>query len=150
MRVEPEQIQAICITLRRWGVEITHQTEQDLIVEFDTIPPGVDDWLDGKARRNDPITSHRAAKSNHVRRGTQRHRILLAYRDASEHGLTEPEVAQRTGIARGVSTAPRIAELIDMKFVRDTDRTRRTELKADALVRVITPAGLAELRRLDA
>lgn len=75
------------------------------------------------ARNSDPETSHQAAKDATPRAGTHRARALEALRAAGAEGLTDFELASRTGIAQ-TSIGVRRKELADAGFVVDSGKVR--------------------------
>lgn len=85
------------------------------------------------ARKSDPETSHQAAKDATPRAGTHRARALAELRSAGEHGLTDFELAARTGIAQ-TSIGVRRKELVDAGFVRDSGRVRPAPSGSAAIV----------------
>ena len=78
------------------------------------------------------------------RSGTQRRKVLEALA-ASADGLTDDELAERTGLFL-YSAAPRRVELRDGGWVLDSGRRRPTGRDAAAVVWVVSAAGREALR----
>jgi hypothetical protein len=79
------------------------------------------------ARRVDPSTSQRAAGQHRLRRGTQRHQLLVVFA-SGPGGLT----AEEAGVATGIDGAwKRVSDLLNDKLVEDTGEERRS-LKGSA------------------
>lgn len=85
------------------------------------------------ARKSDPETSHQAAKDATPRAGTHRARALQALREAGPNGLTDFELAERTGIAQ-TSIGVRRKELADAGYVKPTGQTRPAPSGSAAMV----------------
>ena len=85
------------------------------------------------ARNSDPETSHRAAKDATPRANTHRAKALAALREAGPNGLTDFELAERTGIAQ-TSIGVRRKELVDAGYVKDSGRTRPAPSGSSAIV----------------
>lgn len=101
----------------------------------------------GPSHRHDPDTSRRAARSNAVRSGSQRHRVLAALYLASGPGLTDDELGERVGIYRHVAGTRR-GELVGAGLVEATDYRRPTPTGNQAIVWRITDRGLAVINQL--
>jgi hypothetical protein len=101
------------------------------------------------ARSSDPATSHRAAKSSglRIRAGSQRARLLTAYADAGDYGLTNEGAGIVTTLAdlHGCCYWKRCDELRKAGYIRWTDETRTSRAGEAQRVSVITRAGLAAL-----
>lgn len=93
-----------------------------------------------RARRTDPVTSHRAALSALPRAGTWQLRALDALVDAGDRGLTDYELAlalKRENM-RG-SVAKYRGALVKAGWVEDSRRIRLTDTGSDATVWVAIP-----------
>ncbi len=77
------------------------------------------------------------------RTGTQRRRVLAAIAD-SPGGLTDHELAEKTGLYL-YSAAPRRTELLRGGWVRDSGARRTTPLGSEAVVWTLTDAGAARI-----
>jgi len=111
-----------------------------IALTFDDLPPA--------ARSTDPATSHKAARSARVRAGSQCARLLAAYADAGDYGLTNDEAGVITGLAArpGCCYWKRCGELKDdFRYTRATDETRTSRAGESQRVCVITRAGLEAL-----
>lgn len=101
------------------------------------------------ARHTDPPTSHAAAKSAalRVRAGSQQARILAAYADAGDYGLTNEGAGIVTGLADrpGCCYWKRCGELLTPGLIAATEHTRTSRAGEAQRVCVITRAGLAAL-----
>jgi hypothetical protein len=84
-------------------------------------------------------TSRAAAISNYPRSGSQRHRVLLTIA-RGQHGATADEIAEEMGVGLN-SVRPRIVELREGGWIKDTRMTRKTPTGADATVMVLTTKG---------
>lgn len=85
------------------------------------------------ARKSDPETSHRAAKDATPRANTHRARALAALRDAGPNGLTDFELAERTGVPQ-TSIGVRRKELADAGYVEPAGTTRPAPSGSAAMV----------------
>lgn len=99
------------------------------------------------ARASDPITSHQAAAATAPRAGTTRARALVALAAAGHRGLTDFELAARTGLGQ-TSVGVRRKELRDAGLVEATDERRPSPSGTPALVWRITDPGTVEARRI--
>lgn len=99
------------------------------------------------ARATDPVTSHQAAAAVAPRAGTTRARALVALAAAGHRGLTDFELAARTGLGQ-TSVGVRRKELRDAGLVTATDERRPSPSGTPALVWRITDRGALEARRL--
>ena len=101
------------------------------------------------ARHTDPATSQRAARSRglNIRAGSQRARLLTAYADAGDYGLTNEGAGIITGLAEspGCCYWKRCGELLAGGFLRATDETRTSRAGESQRVCIITRAGLTAL-----
>lgn len=101
------------------------------------------------ARHTDPATSQRAARSRglNIRAGSQRARLLTAYADAGDYGLTNEGAGIITGLAErpGCCYWKRCDELRKAGYIRWTEDTRTSRAGEAQGVSVITRAGLAAL-----
>ena len=107
--------------------------------------------------RDDPSTSHAAARKVAVVAGTHRANVLLAlYRSAA--GCTQEELWKAGGERRQTGKYPnhaqtRAEELADLGLARATERRRANDAGNDEQVWEITAAGIAvaaELQRVEA
>lgn len=99
---------------------------------------------EGRARHTDPATSHDGAASVTVQAGSQKARLLAAYRDAPG-GLTDDQAAVRAGVTNGCFWK-RCSEMRDDGLITDAGITRLGPLHGEArMVCVITTAGLGVL-----
>lgn len=99
------------------------------------------------ARATDPRTSHEAAASVRPRAGSSRARALVALAAAGTSGLTDFELADRTGVPQ-TSIGVRRKELTRAGLVEPTELRRPSPSGTPALVWVITPLGELEARRV--
>jgi hypothetical protein len=76
----------------------------------------------GKVRGDHPDTSAKAAAAIAPKSGTQRSAILTELL-AAPFGLTDPEIAEATGIAMN-SVRPRRVELVEGEWAEDSGRVR--------------------------
>jgi hypothetical protein len=144
MKLEPEQIKAVCDTLRKWGHDISDNEIADLVAEFNVIKNDVD-YLG--VRTTDPETSRAAAKLNYPRRGSQRHKALMAIANAGSGGLTASEIEAKTDVPFR-SLTPRLGELKNMRLIKcDDGKTRTGPMGAQQDVLVLTWLGAAQVRR---
>lgn len=95
----------------------------------------------GKARRNDPDSSHIAARIVTAKATTARVRLLEAH---SEHpdGLTDEEACIHAGLSLQSEYASRCSELMRAGLLVDTTTFRTSSSGTDRIVRRITPAGV--------
>jgi non-ribosomal peptide synthetase component E (peptide arylation enzyme) len=93
-----------------------------IALRFDDLPLPV--------RTTDPATSHKAARAVVIRAGSQRARLLVAYADAGDYGLTNDGAC---------------GELLAGGFIRATEDTRPSRAGEAQRVCVITRAGLDAL-----
>jgi hypothetical protein len=97
-------------------------------------------------RNTDPPTSQEAAASrdNRIRWGSQRHKLLAAFAEASD--MTDEEAGKITGLyAARACYWKRCGELRDLGLLHDTGRTRTSDCGHEVIVSIITPNGLAAL-----
>lgn len=78
---------------------------------------------EAKARRSDPQTSHEAAQDAKVLSSRNRRMALEALRYADERGLTDFELAAKTGVAQ-TSIGVRRHELVRAGYVVATNLRR--------------------------
>lgn len=97
------------------------------------------------ARAADPDTSHAAAELAEVRAGSNRALALRALGAAGSAGLTDFELAARTGVAQ-TSIGVRRKELVRAGCVEPTEARRPSPSGALAIVWRVTAKG-AELAR---
>lgn len=98
------------------------------------------------SRRSDPGTSHNAATAIKVKAGTQRAKLLLAFRDAPttrlQGDLTDEEAMEDAeGVSPVSEYAKRCSELRDAGLIEPTGETRKGASGVDRIVSVITDAG---------
>lgn len=94
-------------------------------------------------------TSRKAALANYPRQGSQRQKVLLQVAFMSgtrERGVTRDELADRLGMSPN-SVRPRVAELVEGGWVRESGRTRKTPLGRDAAVLEMTEVGSERMAR---
>lgn len=110
-----------------------------IALTFDDLPPNT--------RTTDPTTSRKAGAAVVIRAGSQRARLLVAYADAGDYGLTNEGAGIVTGLAErpGCCYWKRCGELLAGGFIRATDETRTSRAGEAQRVCVITHAGLAAL-----
>jgi hypothetical protein len=110
-----------------------------IAMTFDDLPLPV--------RTTDPATSHKAARAVVIRAGSQRARLLAAYADAGDYGLTNDGAGVVTGLAEapGCCYWKRCGELLADGFIRATDETRTSRAGESQRVCIITRAGLTAL-----
>lgn len=143
MRISPEQIEAICALLRKWDHDISEETEEDLIGEFDVVEGGgglEDDPTRnemGGVRGGDPDTSKKAAKIVYPRTGSQRHLALMAVAICGNSGAIADDVSRLTKIPWR-SITPRLGELKRAGWITPDGRTRVGEMGAQQEVIVLT------------
>lgn len=89
-------------------------------------------------------TERAAALAAMPRTGTNRLRALAAIALAGRDGLTDHELAERTGIYL-YSVAPRRVELMKGGWVRDSGHRRETPNGTPAVVWILTETGAARL-----
>lgn len=99
------------------------------------------------ARATDPQTSHEAAASVRPRAGSSRALALVALAAAGSHGLSDFELAARTGVPQ-TSIGVRRKELQRVGLVETTDRRRPSPSGTPAIVWTITELGVLEARRI--
>lgn len=99
------------------------------------------------ARATDPTTSHDAAAAVRPRAGSSRARALVALAAAGTAGLTDFELAERTGVPQ-TSIGVRRKELQRVGCVEPTDRRRLSPSGTPAIVWTITELGELEARRV--
>lgn len=99
-----------------------------------------------KARRSDPMPSHRAALDNAPRRESQRHRIieLMATMWVGKAWLAE-EISDQTGIPLN-SVSTRMSELVNGGWVGDAGPKRQTRHGEQATTYVPTKKTLDYFR----
>lgn len=93
-------------------------------------------------------TSRKAALDNYPRAGSQRRRVLLEIARGQEHGRTREELATRLELDDN-SVRPRVVELVNGGFIRETDKTRPTKAGSEASVLALTMKGMLALRDHD-
>lgn len=94
------------------------------------------------ARKSDPMTSHRAAQRDPVRRGTDRWRVLVAL---GERGpMTDFELGEAVQ-RQQTSAGKRRGELVGLGLVESTGERRPSPSGSSSLVWAITEQGSALL-----
>lgn len=106
---------------------------------------------------SDPAENHAGAHHAHAREteraaaydvlprsGTQRMMVLLVIADAGEHGLTDQEIAERSGLYL-YSAAPRRHELLRGGWVEDSGLRRGTGRGGNAIAWRLTTLGRFKL-----
>ena len=91
----------------------------------------------GAARATDPPTSHAAAQRQTGEQISKSHRLVLDLLRANPGGLTDFELATRTG-KKQTSIGVRRGELVRMGLVRNSGLTRPSDTGSDAAVWVAT------------
>jgi len=99
--------------------------------------PGTD--MMGKHHMAARDTELEAAALVRPKSGTQRVKVLEAIRAAGDRGLTDPELAQVTGLYL-YSAAPRRVELCESGWVKDSGLRRMTPNGRKAIAWVLTDA----------
>jgi hypothetical protein len=89
--------------------------------------------------RNAHDTEYEAARFVEPRTGTLRALALATITEAGDRGLTHNELAAITG-KRHYSIAPRVTELVEMGWVRDSGLRRPTDTGSPAIVWILTEA----------
>lgn len=97
-----------------------------------------DNKLGPFAREQD--TSRKAALANYPRSGSQRERILYRIVKQALNGQTRAEL-ETLGLV-GDAIRPRVLELIEGGWIKETEVTRKTQLGNDAVVLVATDKGM--------
>lgn len=105
-------------------------------------PAGLADRRFGPFARKSE-TSRQAAIATYPRQGSQRWRILCAVA-GSKNGMTRDEIEQACDLG-GNTVRPRVQEMINDSFLRETMATRTTRSGATAVVLVITDRARAEM-----
>jgi hypothetical protein len=95
------------------------------------------------ARASDPATSHDAAESAriNVRTGSQRRKLLDAFKEAGDAGLTHEQAATAAGISLSSEYSTRCSELSNAKYLEATGEKRVGLRGLDRAVFRITDAG---------
>lgn len=99
------------------GASLLHTTTASL---FDAEPELAQTPANRIARGTDPETSHIAARAVAPRTGSQKAKLLAAYRAAPE-GLTDFEAAMRTGLSHQ-SVTKRASDLRNEGFIEKIER----------------------------
>lgn len=92
------------------------------------------------ARRDDPSTSHKAARVAKFNAGSQKYMLLTAYA-RNEHGLTDEEAAQISDLLH-VGFWKRCSELRNAGYIERTGETRIASSGAPQDVCRITEGGM--------
>ena len=104
------------------------------------------DVIQAGARRDDPDTTHLAAKNKAslIRWGNHRTRLLETYY-GSIHGLTDEESAALAGLTPPASSSPwkRSSELREHGHIVDTGERAKSSFGADVMICKITQKGIA-------
>ena len=103
----------------------------------------------GQSHRGASKAERDAALAQWPASGTNRMLVLNAIWRSGSDGLTHEELANATGLYH-YTAAPRCTELKRGGWVRDSGRTRTTSQGKEATVWVVTDAGLARFRELEA
>ena len=93
------------------------------------------------ARASDPITSKKAAQQVAYRTGSQKHRLLIQYRNSGP--LTDEEASDLAGLAHG--GWKRCSDLRNEDMIEDTGETRLSSSQMQTMVCRITDRGVALL-----
>lgn len=100
-----------------------------------------------RVRGDDPPTSQAAARANIITRGTHRAKALAFFAAKGEEGGTDWELCLTTGV--GVNSINRRrGDLLAMKLVRDSGRTKATNTGSPAIVWVITDEGVSKMAQI--
>lgn len=144
MRIEAEQIRAIVAQLAEWRVLAGDHAliARDLIAEFDTLSNAREDSV-GKFSRTS-LTSKQSAMAIKPRTGTLRRRVLDVIGFSGERGLTRDEIAEICHMSPN-SVRPRVSELMEGGWIRDSGRTRKNENDLDCEILILTEAGRRNL-----
>lgn len=128
-------VRAICTGDR---VTVSYGPVWDLTLPAHMLAPAT-----AGARATDPHTSHVAAASQTAERLSAGQRtVLAAIVNAGRNGLTDFELAERTG-SKQTSHGKRRGELVRHGLVADTGRTRPSDTGTQAKVWCATTAGIA-------
>ena len=94
----------------------------------------------GKLHRHAHDTERAAAERVGPRTGTLRALAFRTIASAGDDGLTHGELAMLAG-KRHYSIAPRVTELVEQGYVRDSGKRRPTDTGSPAIVWVLTERG---------
>ena len=111
---------------------MTSRSAAQIPLVFDELPAP-------RARANAPATSRKAARDMISRATTLRYLTLKAISE-SPQGLRADEVAELIG-ATQFATRPRLSELHNEGWIRDSERRAENESGHTAVVWVVTPEG---------
>lgn len=98
----------------------------------------------GRHRNTDPETSRQGAQSVAYRAGSQKAKLLQAYADAGERGLTSEQAAEIADLMR-TGYWKRASELRQDGLIAETDQTRTGTAGVAQMIYVITSLGLANV-----
>ena len=118
-------------------------TNEPQVIDW-PILSNVDANTEGQHHGEARSTERAAAMAVMPKTGTQRRKVLEAIRDSEPDGLTDEEVADRTGLYL-YSAAPRRTELVAGGWLHDSGRQRPTRRGQAAIVWTLTPAAWARL-----
>lgn len=96
------------------------------------------------ARREDPETSHQAARLLGGKAGTMRRRLLIAF--GASGGLTAEEAANLCGFTAADGAWKRVSDLKNAKLIAPMGKTRPASSGREQQVLGITDLGWAALR----
>lgn len=103
-----------------------------------------DDGVEGyRTRRDDHATSEKGAQDVTWRAGSQKVKLLRAWYDAEEHGLTNYQAACETGLLRACYWK-RADEIRDLGLIAWMPGVERLNFDTNSMQQasVITPAGI--------
>lgn len=99
------------------------------------------DERQGRARKTDPATSKAGASDVAYRSGTQKAKLLQAYAQAGDRGLTDEEAAELAGLNMRSCFWKRCGELRQDGYISETGQTRNGDAGVARLVSAITETG---------
>ena len=126
-----------CITCRAYRGEHQHSpTLWEMVAEEHAalVMPDPRRSMTGPFHRNDPQTSRDAATRDLPRKGTQRARVLDAFREVGPQGATDYEMGERLGLFRWVAGTRRGELIGDGWPIVDTGVRRPTDTASNAIV----------------
>lgn len=106
--------------------------------------PDVAEQMPAPFHHDGPGSEQEAAALITPRAGTLRERALVAIHGADEDGLTDHELAERTGIYL-YSIAPRRSELVKLGWVEDSGIRRLTPGNVHAVVWILSDRARTQL-----
>ena len=106
--------------------------------------PDVTDQIPAPYHHDGPGSEQEASALITPRAGTLRERALVAIHGAGEDGLTDHELARKTGVYL-YSIAPRRSELVKLGWVEDSGERRLTPGGVHAVVWVLSGRARGQL-----